>query len=92
MAKQVVDYAWEIKKLQEQKKAILGTDRTVKLLRVGKVKKIFLASNAPRELKEDLAHYNLVSPIEVIELAYAVDELGTICKRPFPVAAIGVLE
>lgn len=92
MAKQTIDYSWEIKKLQEQKKTVLGTERTLKLLRVGKVKKVYVASNAPQTTKESLSHYNLVSPIDVVDLPYAVDEVGTICKRPFPVALIGVLD
>ena len=91
MAK-AIDHAWDIKKLHEQKKLILGSERTLKLLRVGKIKKIYLASNAPRNLKDDLSHYNLVTPVEIVELTQAVDELGTMCKRPFPVAAIGVIE
>ncbi len=88
----VTDYAWEIRKLQEQKKLVLGSQRTLKLIRKGKIKKVYLASNAPVCVKSDIAHFNKVSPLEIVELSMPVEELGTVCKRPFCVATIGVIE
>jgi len=80
----------EIKKLLGSENLILGTDRTMKELRNGNLVKIFLASNADKKIVEDIEHFKKMAEFEVINLKETNEELGTICKKPFSIAVIGL--
>ena len=89
--KAVVDVVTELRKLLTDKKIIIGKERTLKQLKVGKLKKVFVSSNCPDNLKEDLKYYCSFGNVELMELNYPNDELGTICKNPFSISVIGVM-
>lgn len=92
MAKKVdVGVVAEIKKLLEQDKLVIGADETIKGLRAGKVKRVFLSSNVSTEVKADVARFCSISNIDCVELEQSSEEAGTLCKKPFAVSVIGVL-
>ena len=74
------------------KKAVIGNEKVIKGIKSGAVKKIFLANNCPKELKEDLMHYAKLSSIPFIELELNNEEIGVLCKKNFLVSIIGVTE
>jgi len=78
----------EIRKLLKEEKLIIGTDRTIKMLRLGKLGKIFVSANTRDEA--DILHYSGLNKTEVVKLKYPNTELGVICKKPFAVSVIGV--
>ena len=78
----------EIRKLLGSDKLIIGTDRCMKLLREGQLKKIMLASNANLQTVEDVQRYN--SGAEVIVLDVPNEELGVFCKKPFNISVLGI--
>ena len=80
----------EIKKGLKEGKLILGTKRTVKAIRAGGVSKIFLASNCPEVIAEDIEHYCAITEIPVEKLTVDCDELGSMCKKPFYVSVVGI--
>lgn len=82
----------ELKKLVENKKLLLGTDRTMKEMKMGKVKKIFLASNCKKEIKEDILHDAKQAGVEVSQLDVNNEELGVVVKKPFAVSVICLLK
>ncbi|MEM4247414.1 MAG: ribosomal L7Ae/L30e/S12e/Gadd45 family protein [Candidatus Woesearchaeota archaeon] len=88
----MVDVAAEIKKLMVDKRLVLGTERVQKLLRQGKLAKVYLSSNCPSGLKEDFVRYCALSGIECQELQVSNEELGVWCKRPFVISVLGVLK
>ena len=88
MAKAETNVVIEIKKLLEEKKLIIGTQRTIKNLKAGKTGKIFVCSNPSVAMKEDLAHYSKISGVQIIELDIPNDELGIICKKPYAIAML----
>ena len=91
MAKKVVtDIVAELKKVLESKKAILGGDVTLKLLRQGKIKKVFLSSNCDPKVKADIEQVCKVSEVECVELSHNTEEIGVIFKKPFSVSVVGV--
>ncbi len=89
--KETVDVVTEIRKLLSDKKLIIGRDRTLKQLKTGGLKKVFVAANSPSELKEDLKYYCSLGNVELAELDYPNDELGSICKKPFSISVVGVV-
>ncbi len=91
MAKKVdVGVVAEIKKLLEQDKLVIGADETIKGLRAGKVKRVFLSSNASPETKANVERFCSVNQIDCVELEQSSEEAGTLCKKPFAVSVIGV--
>jgi len=91
MAKKIVtEIIAELKKVLESKKAVIGTDETIKLLRQGKIKKVFLSSNCAPQAKGDIEQLCKVDGIEIIELAQSNDEIGVLCRKPFAISVVGV--
>jgi len=81
----------EIRKLLGSEKLIIGTDRVLKSVKKGEAAKVILASNAPAELKTELLRYQTIAKTFEIESSDLTnDELGTLCKKPFSIAAIAV--
>lgn len=80
----------EIKKFVKEKKVFIGADQTIKGLKIGKVSKVFLASNCQKEARGDIKRYAKLSNAEVVELDVPNDELGVICKKQFSISIIGV--
>ncbi len=78
----------DIKKKIKEEKVIIGTERTIKVLKLGKVEKVFLTSNCPSDVKEDIEHYAKLAKIKVVKLKQPNVELGVICKKPFPISVL----
>ncbi len=82
----------ELKKLLKTDKIILGTDRTLKLLKLGTADRVFLSSNCPEEVKKDIEYYAKLSNVPLIHLKQPNDELGILCKKPYPVSVLSVTQ
>ncbi len=80
----------ELRKQVQGSKVVTGTSEVIKLLKGGKIAKVFMASNCPDNVKESLKHYSSICGCEFVELAVPNDELGVICKQPFSIAVVGV--
>ncbi|MFT4261535.1 MAG: ribosomal L7Ae/L30e/S12e/Gadd45 family protein [Candidatus Woesearchaeota archaeon] len=80
----------EIKKLLGTKNLIIGKEETMKAIRSGELKKVFLASNADPSLKEDIEYYNKIKEFEVVLLKINNEDLGVMCKKPFSIQVLGV--
>ena len=78
-----------LKKILKEKKVIFGSERTLKLLRRGKLTEIFIASNCPKNVKADIIHYAKIANVKLTELEEPNDELGVICKKPFSISVLG---
>ena len=77
--------------LENLKKAIkedtltIGTERTLKALKQGKTKEVFVSKNCSDSLKEQVKKYGEISGIKITELDETNEEIGTLCKKPFSV-------
>jgi len=80
----------EIKKSVEADNVIIGSQRTIKKLKNGQLKKIFLAKNCPQAVREDIGYYSKLTKVEVVELEEPNDELGIICKKQFSISVLGL--
>ena len=79
-----------LKKSLNEGKVVKGSDEVLKLLRQGKIKKIYLASNAPEKVVEDINNLTKLNKVVVVKLKKPSDELGVFCKKPFSIAVLGV--
>ena len=78
----------EIRKLLGSEKLVIGTERCMRLLREGKLKKVVLASNCNVTTVEDVRRY--AGATEVIALDVPNEELGVFCKKPFNISVLGI--
>jgi large subunit ribosomal protein L30e len=78
----------EVKKLLDTGKLTLGATETLKLLRQKKAAKIWISKNVRADLLGDIKHYAQLDSVEIIELPQSNEELGTLCRKPFPVSVI----
>lgn len=86
------DVLSEIKKNLKSKKIIIGTEKTIKNIKLGRVKKVFLSVNCPEKIKKDIIYYNKISEFEIIELSQRNDELGNILKKPFSISVLSIIK
>ncbi|MFH1408377.1 MAG: ribosomal L7Ae/L30e/S12e/Gadd45 family protein [Nanoarchaeota archaeon] len=82
----------DIKKQLEAGKMIIGTDRCIHSLKLGQLKQIYLTSNCPEMVKEDIEHYAKLSETVVVNLPYPNDMLGELCKKPFSISVLGLIK
>lgn len=82
----------ELKESLNNKKAILGSRKTIKYLKAGKLKTIIIAKNCPENVKKDLEHYSKISKIKVERFDGTGKQLGVFCGKPFPIATIGIVK
>jgi len=91
MAKKVEDpFAAELKKLLTAKRLVLGTERTLKHLKQGRLAKVYVSKNCPDGVRKELKMYCGADKAECVDVPYPNDELGTLCKKPFAISLIGV--
>jgi len=93
MAKRSVDKtAVEIRSLLADNKLVIGAERTLKMLRLGRLRQVYLSANCADSTKEDIMHYSKLGGVKVKELAYPGSELGVVCKKPYSISVLGVLK
>ncbi|HLC55387.1 MAG TPA: ribosomal L7Ae/L30e/S12e/Gadd45 family protein [Candidatus Nanoarchaeia archaeon] len=75
-----------LRKALKEEKIVYGSDATLRNVRKGKTKAIFLAKNCPPDAKEALQRYMKIYPITIYELDEPSTELALLCKKKFNVA------
>lgn len=82
----------ELKKNIGNKKLILGRDRTIKLMKKGEVKDVFLAANCSDEINDDINSLAKKFNIKVSQLKITNEEVGVAVKKPFAVSVACLLK
>ena len=80
----------DIKKLIKAGNVIIGTEKSLKGLKLGRIERIMVSSNCPEKVEKDINYYAGLSGTEVQKLDYPNDELGVICKKPFSISVLAV--
>jgi|TARA_Y100000034_G_scaffold133156_1_gene197903 large subunit ribosomal protein L30e len=75
----------DLKNLIKEKKVKIGSEVTIKAIRDGNAKEVFISSNCPNELKKRLEKYCEISKCKINLLKENSKELGDICKKPFSI-------
>lgn len=78
----------DLKKALKEKTIVFGSKVTLKNLKRGKVKKVFISGNCPRETRESIEYYTKLANAEVVHLKENSDEINVICKKPFPITVV----
>ncbi len=78
----------DLRQALKEKEMVYGTKKTIKKLMQGKVAKVFLASNCPDKVRQDVKHYAQLSGADVVELDVPDEEVGLICKKQFSITVL----
>ena len=84
--------AAEIKKMLKAGNVVMGTERTMKNLKLGRVQKVLVSSNCPAGIENDLNYYAGLSGAELHKLDFPNEELSIICKKPFTISVLAFLK
>ena len=91
MAKAVAENVSEVKKLMVASKLVLGADETLKLLRQGRLARVYLSTKCSPQVKSDIELACKTAGIDVVELNQSSEEIGVLCKKPFAISVVGAL-
>jgi large subunit ribosomal protein L30e len=91
-AKKSSQYIIEIKKNLEEGNIKIGTNSTMKSLKTGLIKKVFVTKNCPDTVKNDLSYYKKIKDFEIADIPLTNEELGNICKKPFSISILGLVK
>lgn len=67
---------------------ILGSEKSVQSLKLGKGQLVVIAANSPKEILKDVEYYSKLSEILVYIYDGTSVELGSVCGKPFTVATL----
>ncbi len=76
----------ELRKAMKEQKIVYGSNATLRNIRRGKTKAVFLAKNCPPDVKNTLERYGKISKLTIYELDEPSNELALLCKKKFNVA------
>ena len=82
----------ELRTLLRTGKFVKGSRRTIKMLKMGKLKMVVIASTLRDDLKSDILYYARLGKVPVYEYPGSGYDLGTMMGRPHMVSALGVLD
>ena len=77
-----------LQKAVKEQKLIIGTKESMKAIKNGKAKEVFLSKNVPDDVREEVKKYAEIEGIKVNELDKDIVELGSICKKPFSIVVL----
>ncbi len=80
----------ELKSVMNTGKLVVGTEETVKGIKDKSLSKVYLASNTPSDVVEDINYYANLSGVEVVRLDFPNEELGVVCQRPYYISVLGI--
>jgi large subunit ribosomal protein L30e len=76
----------------KENKVIIGTGRTSKYLKLGKVKMIVMASNCPDEIRKDMEQYTKLGEVKLEKFDGTAKQLGVFCGKPFSIATLAIVK
>ena len=82
----------EIKKNIDSGKLLIGQNETLRNLKIGRVEKVFLASNSDSDVKKEVGYYCELSKTPLTILEIPNDELGIVCKKQFSISVLCLLK
>ena len=73
-------------------KVTFGANAAVLNAKTGKAKMIILASNCPKNIKEEIEYYGKLSKVPVLSYKGASMDLANVCGKMFIISALSVRE
>lgn len=88
--KKEVNVTTTIKKAVESEKVIIGLKETLEAVRAKQTKEVYVASNCPSKVLEELSTLCELQKIPLTTLSIPNDELGVVCKKPYAILVLAI--
>ncbi|MBW2998588.1 ribosomal L7Ae/L30e/S12e/Gadd45 family protein [Candidatus Woesearchaeota archaeon] len=88
--KEISEDVLNIKKSMDNDKLVIGFNEVKKGLMSNELKQVYMASNTPESMIEDVDKLATISSTDVKKLKQANDDLGIVCKKPYFISVIGI--
>lgn len=75
----------KLKKAIKDKNLKIGTEVTMRAIRKGEAKTVFVSKNCPESLLKRLDKYSKLAGVDLVRLDITNEELGAVCKKPFSI-------
>jgi len=79
----------ELKKIIEGSDVVMGTDRTLKLLKQNKVDRILLSNDSDSQMMDRIR--KISQKVEVMQVDKSKEDFKEICKTQFNISVIGII-
>ncbi len=79
-----------VTKFAREGKLVIGTKRTLKLLKEGKIKRVYVASTCPKNILDVIEKYSKDKNVKVIYVKKTSSDFGKMLGKPFLVTVAGV--
>jgi large subunit ribosomal protein L30e len=73
-------------------KVSFGANEALQNAKTGKAKMIVLASNCPKDIKEQVEYYGKISKVPVMTYKGTSIDLATLCNKLFIISALSIRE
>tara|TARA_Y100000310_G_scaffold220467_1_gene221995 strand:+ start:7545 stop:7793 length:249 start_codon:yes stop_codon:yes gene_type:complete len=74
-----------LKDVVKDQNLIFGAKQTIKKIKTGELKQIFIARDCPEEIRVDVLRFAKMAGVEVSEETITGQEIGAICKKAFSI-------
>ncbi len=78
----------QLKKALKEEKCTFGLNETLKNVKLGKAKTVFLAQDCNSLEREKILHYKKLGSLNVVELEIKGSEVGALSKKQFSVSVL----
>ena len=73
-------------------KVSFGADSAVQNAKAGKARMIVIATNCPKNKREDIEYYSRLSNVQFITFRGSALDLAAVCSKPFTISALSIRE
>jgi len=74
-----------LKDAVKDQELIFGAKQTIKKIKTGELKQIFIARDCPEDIRTDIIRFAKMASVDVSEEEITSHEVGAICKKAFSI-------
>ncbi len=78
----------QLKEAFKEKTLTYGFKESLKKVKTKKAETIFIAKDCPEDIRQDITSNAKISGVNIIELDTTSQEIGAVCKKPFPITVL----
>lgn len=82
----------EIERVTKGKSIVIGARRVIKLMKLGKIKKVILAKDLEQNIKGEIENIAKIFKVEIEENQKSRREIAEELKKPFAIGCIGIMK
>jgi ribosomal protein L30E len=78
----------KLREALKSKKIFFGTRQTIRQLKRGNLKMVFLSHDCNPSTKKGVEHYASLEKVEIVRMEQGSKEIAQLCKKNYPVSVL----